>query len=488
VTCSKCGAKLPERLGAVCPRCLLEGELEPAVLGGTLELGEELGRGGMGTVYRAKHLRLGRTVAVKLLPEDLASQPEFRARFEREARVLAMLAHPHIVTVHDFGQEDDQSWIVMELVEGSPLSRAIPLPVKRAVEVLAQVCDAVGYAHKRGVVHRDLKPANILLDPEGRAKVTDFGIARLVSEAGHGWTVTKVNEAVGTIGYLAPEVLEGAGPDPRQDVYALGVVLYELVTGKLPVGAFDPAPAPLDDIVRRALAPDPARRYADANELREALARTTATVAAVASAETAPIAVASGDLDDDELAFLRATALVEAIATGIVVKAFLVSVTPLKVTAQEPLSMSIVERDAKGELWSRARFETWPTVGALAAIVVGLVVYGLLRQRWKKLGLLVAQPDKPLGQGRCVLHASACGLALFVARKALEAGGDTKLVAYVPVVGAALLIIIVFHIWTALLEAWRTKRSILRERRLLIGGALMLVPPATELLLFITRG
>ncbi|HKC13298.1 MAG TPA: protein kinase, partial [Vicinamibacteria bacterium] len=136
----------------VCPVCLLEADVSPALLGETLELLEEIGRGGMGTVYRARHLRLDRIVAVKFLAEPLASQPEFRRRLEREARALAMLNHPNIVAVYDFGEEGDRSYIVMEYVEGQPLSERLPLPEAMARDVAGQVCHALAYAHRQGIV------------------------------------------------------------------------------------------------------------------------------------------------------------------------------------------------------------------------------------------------------------------------------------------------------------------------------------------------
>jgi serine/threonine-protein kinase len=153
-TCPRCGRRYPTGRIGLCPACLLQADIAPALLGGSLELIEEIGRGGMG----------------------LASQPDFEKRFEREARALALLGHPGIVAVHDFGREEGRSYIVMEYVEGQALSAAIPLPPRRAVEVARQVLDALAYAHGRGVVHRDIKPENILLDGSGRVKVTDFGI------------------------------------------------------------------------------------------------------------------------------------------------------------------------------------------------------------------------------------------------------------------------------------------------------------------------
>src|SRR5579883_526880 len=269
VKCARCGTELSGNLAA-CPICLLEDTPHPgpppASRGegarlGKLDLIEEIGRGGMGTVWRARHAALDRTVAVKLLPEHLAKEPEFRARFEREAKARALLDHPNIVRVHDYGQEDGKSFIVLELVEGTTLAKAIPLSIERALAVASELLSALAYAHAKGVVHRDVKPQNVLLDRDGRVKVTDFGIARIVHGTETDWRVTASNVAVGTPGYLAPEALAGAPPDPRRDIYAVGVVLYEMVTGKLPIGSFDPPPEPLRPIVARALSASVEGRY-----------------------------------------------------------------------------------------------------------------------------------------------------------------------------------------------------------------------------------
>ena len=156
----------------------------------------------------------------------------------------------------------------MEYVDGLPLAAQLPLPAERAVAVAEQVCAALAYAHARGVVHRDIKPDNILIDADGRVKVADFGIARL---SGDDWAITAPQQTAGTPHYQAPEALAGAPPDPRMDLYALGVVLYQSISGQLPIGAFAPLSGRIDRVVRRALAADPARRYRDADEMRHAL-------------------------------------------------------------------------------------------------------------------------------------------------------------------------------------------------------------------------
>ncbi|NWG14725.1 MAG: protein kinase [Acidobacteria bacterium] len=201
------------------------------------EIVEKLGEGGMGVVWKARDPRLQRFVAVKVLPADRAADPARRARFLREARAAAALNHPHIVTVHDIARDGDTDFIVMELVGGQPLSRAIPaggLPVAEALRIGIEVADALAAAHVAGVVHRDLKPANVLLSEDGRAKVLDFGLATLASEEEGGERLTRDGAVVGTIAYMSPEQAQGEDLDPRTDLWSLGVVLYEMLTGELP--------------------------------------------------------------------------------------------------------------------------------------------------------------------------------------------------------------------------------------------------------------
>lgn len=239
------------------------------------ELVELLGRGGMGEVWRARQTSLGREVAVKILSRDLASDPTFVARFEKEAAALAALSHPNIVQIIDRGVGDGVYFFAMELVEGISLREQMGggrLSPSEALRIVAQVCRAIDYAHDRGVVHRDLKPENILLDPAGNVKVADFGLAG-VAAAGGRLDVTRSATAMGTLHYMAPEQRRDArSVDGRADVYSLGVVLYELLTGEVPLGRFK-LPSErvagldrrLDAIVARALEPDPAGRYARAS-------------------------------------------------------------------------------------------------------------------------------------------------------------------------------------------------------------------------------
>lgn len=471
--CPRCGTQATARLG-ICPQCLYQEQLPPAVLGGSLELGEEIGHGGMGTVYKARHLRLGRTVAVKFLPKELADQSDLKARFEREARALAMLSHPNIVAVHDFGQEGGQNYIVMEFVEGRPLSKMIPMPVEKALEVGVQVCDSLVYAHHQGVIHRDIKPENILVDPSGTVKVADFGIARIVGPDARGWTVTRANQAVGTPHYMAPEALSGAPPDARMDIYSLGAVLYQLVMGRLPVGNFDPPPPPLDRILLKALSADPGRRYGSAAEMRRDMME-------------ARERSAAEELEPAEMNWLRCVALLQALSTGVALWAFLACVTPkvMQSGAAPPLVMLGVEKLADGRLISRARFETWPILAALATFAVAIGAYGLLRKHWTAAGLQRNKPHQPVREARWVFLLGVVGIVIYGLRKGMEAIGQIWAAIYVPILGGILEIAVLYFLWCAILQAWRLGRPLRREPWMWVGLTLALLPPVSELLLYL---
>ncbi|MEM6290543.1 MAG: serine/threonine-protein kinase [Myxococcota bacterium] len=241
-----------------------------------LELHECLGRGGMGRVYRARQLRLDRFVAVKLMNAELGRDPEFRERFEREARALARLDHTNIVRIHDFGEVGGVFYLVMEYVEGTSLRELILDGVTPEVArtLIGQLCDALAYAHDRGVVHRDIKPENVLISLDGIVKVADFGLAKLPKVE----LRTRTHRVVGTPQYMAPEQLRDPGSvDHRADVFAIGVVFYEMLTGQLPLGRF-PTPSELghgdpqlDAIVLKALESNRERRFQAASEIRHAL-------------------------------------------------------------------------------------------------------------------------------------------------------------------------------------------------------------------------
>ena len=216
-------------------------ELTPGTRVGPYEIRGLLGRGGMGSVYRASDTRLGREVAIKALPPAFAGDPDRLARFEREARTLASLNHAHIATLHGVEQSNGQPLLVMELVPGETLAERIargPLPVPEALSLLGQVAEALDAAHERGVVHRDLKPANVKVTPEGRVKVLDFGLAKALATDGDTPaaselpTLTATGTVVGTTAYMSPEQARGLPVDRRTDLWAFGCVLYEALTGR----------------------------------------------------------------------------------------------------------------------------------------------------------------------------------------------------------------------------------------------------------------
>jgi len=265
-------------------------------LAGRYELGERLGSGGMSTVLLATDRRLERKVAIKLLAEHLADDEQFVTRFRREALSAARLVHPNIVQVYDFGldEESGRQYIVMEYVEGSSgaeiLAAEGTLDVPEAVGILSQACRGLDYAHRSGVIHRDVKPGNLLRSRDGVVKLADFGIAKALSEES---SITQVGSVLGTAAYLSPEQASGHGSNPRSDIYALGVVCYQFLSGRLPYEAQSitelalkqqrEAPPLLSDLnpevnpelaaaVDRALELEPEARYETAEELRLALA------------------------------------------------------------------------------------------------------------------------------------------------------------------------------------------------------------------------
>ncbi len=249
----------------------------------------QIGAGGMALVLKAQDMSLGRPVAVKVLRETYTGDGEFLNRFLNEARAAANLAHPNIVTVHDFGEDSGRYYMVMEHIEGKNLKDIIrdegAFSIDRALDYTIQICAGVGYAHRAGLVHCDLKPQNVLVTPEGRVKVTDFGIARALASIHPG----EVNEVVwGSPQYFSPEQAAGEAPTPASDVYSIGVMLFEMLTGKLPFQAENPQdlsmkhlqedPPPLslynpsipdamERIISKVLAKEPSARYRTADQL-----------------------------------------------------------------------------------------------------------------------------------------------------------------------------------------------------------------------------
>ncbi len=237
-----------------------------------------LGCGGMGAVYKARQRGLNRFVALKILPPQILNVTGFAERFAREAQALARLSHPNIVTVIDLGQSGSIYYFLMELVDGINLRQLLQAGRISPREVLAltlQICEALEYAHGEGIVHRDIKPENILLDGKGRVKIADFGISKIIGPTAQTTPLTQSNQVMGTMHYMAPEQFENPlAVDHRADIYALGMVLYEMLTGELPMGYFEPPSrkaaidSRLDDVVLHALERDPKRRFQRASEMR----------------------------------------------------------------------------------------------------------------------------------------------------------------------------------------------------------------------------
>src|SRR5262245_29785906 len=303
--CPQCGTTVrPDAPEGLCPECLLHeamksgSELSPEA-GGTatyspgsappsleelaqqfpqLEILELLGQGGMGIVYKARQPRLDRLVALKILPEEAGRDPAFAERFAREARALAKLTHPSIVTVYDFGESDGRFYLLMEFVDGVNLRHLLRegrLKPEEALQIVPQICEALQYAHEQGVIHRDIKPENILLDKRGHVKIADFGLAKLLGQKAADSALTGSRQVMGTPYYMAPEQWERPlAVDHRADIYSLGVVFYEMLTGELPLGRFAPpsqkvqVDVRLDKVVLRALEKEPERRYQHASDVK----------------------------------------------------------------------------------------------------------------------------------------------------------------------------------------------------------------------------
>jgi predicted Ser/Thr protein kinase len=316
--CPKCGGPLPSGvLAGLCPACLFKqgavtdtgtqpeaapfqppGVEEVSRLFPQLEILAFIGKGGMGAVYKARQPGLDRIVALKILPPQTAGGPGFVERFNREARALAKLTHANIVAVYEFGQVNGLPFFIMEFVDGlnlRQLEQAGQLSPRQALQIVPQICEALQFAHDEGIVHRDIKPENILIDKKGRVKIADFGIAKILG-SGPDVAITETKGAIGTPHYMAPEQMEKpATVDHRADIFSLGVVFYEMLTGELPLGKFAPPSSckvevdvRLDDVVLRALEKDPERRYQHVSQVKTAVdtIATTAVPAPAANGKT----------------------------------------------------------------------------------------------------------------------------------------------------------------------------------------------------------
>jgi serine/threonine-protein kinase len=282
------------------------------LIAGRYELEELVGTGGMSSVYRAHDRLLERDVALKVLHEQFTADDDYVERFRREARSVAQLSHPNIVTVIDRGEQDGRQFIVFEYVDGENLKSLVeregPLPEREAVSLTLQVARALGFAHEHGLVHRDVKPQNVLLNGDGGAKVTDFGIARSLDVHGG---LTQTGTVLGTSDYIAPEQARGSRVDAQSDIYSLGAVLYELLTGEVPFPGDnfvavamrhinEPVPSVrerrpdvsprLDAVIRRAMAKDPRDRFGSMDELCSVLSACLEDEAGMSGAETVVVA------------------------------------------------------------------------------------------------------------------------------------------------------------------------------------------------------
>ncbi len=275
-------------------------ELFPA-----LEVLELIGAGGMGAVYKARQRGLDRLVAIKILPDEISHETKFALRFTREARALARLNHPNIVSVFEFGNANGTYFFLMEFVDGSNLREVIrshSLTPTQALAIVPHLCDALQYAHDMGVVHRDIKPENILLDKSGKIKVADFGLSRLIGGEMQDIGLTGTNQVMGTFRYMAPEQMESSHTvDHRADIYSLGVVFYEMLTGELPIGRFA-APSEkvqvdvrLDEVVLRTLEREPQRRYQHASQVKTDLQLISNSPAVLAAPAQAPVQTPLGN-------------------------------------------------------------------------------------------------------------------------------------------------------------------------------------------------
>jgi tRNA A-37 threonylcarbamoyl transferase component Bud32 len=418
-----------------------------------LEILEFIGQGGMGYVYKARQVKLDRLVALKILASELAKGVEFTERFTREARTLARVSHPHIVGIHDFGESGGFHYFVMEYVDGANLRdilRAGKLTPREALAIVPQICDAIQYAHDEGFVHRDIKPENILVDRKGRVKIADFGLAKLLQIEGKPYTLTLSGQVMGTPAYMAPEQIERpADVDHRADIYSLGVILYEMLTGELPLGHFAPPSRKvqldvrLDEVVLHALAKEPERRYQHASDVKddvESIGRAPTGEGHSAVEEPPPPPRAGPSLRSREGTTVSA-GTVGAAASGsrtlslrrpaavvwIAVYFFLAIEFGAPVLVFTPLSTSTIPAgiaffSLTGPL--RAQLLQWYSAGLISLLLVGLVVWsivvgiGLLRLReWARRQAVVL----------CFLGLAYFALVLFglgvVGTRAMTLGG-----------------------------------------------------------------
>jgi serine/threonine protein kinase/capsular polysaccharide biosynthesis protein len=399
--CPSCHKPLPPDVPlGLCPECLMKAGLntgtgpggegpkgsgfvppsvaEIAKLFPQFEVLEFIGKGGMGAVYKARQPNLDRLVALKILPPAAAGDRGFAERFNREARALARLNHPNIVAVHDFGQAGALHYLVMEFVDGGNLrqiEQAGRLTPEQALVIVPQICEALQFAHNEGIVHRDIKPENILLDKKGRVKITDFGIAKFFGLTAEQAPLTGARDVIGTPHYMAPEQIEKPRTvDHRADIYSLGVVFYEMLTGELPLGKFAPpsrkvqVDVRLDEVVLHALEKEPELRYQQASQVKTA-------VETIAKTEgRGPSTLRSTAMEDGK------------------------SEEPDSATVADALAQQVLARDYFLDIgsclrrgWALVRRDFWPLVGVTALVLV-LLWAACASLKTSVLGILLGGP------------------------------------------------------------------------------------------------
>lgn len=337
--CISCGSECPsDAPHCLCPACLLSQGLrtnlakpsfytpapeELSVLFPELEILELIGRGGMGVVFKARQRELDRVIALKILPAFGEGDPAFAERFTREARALARLSHPHIVAVHDFGQRKGLYFFIMEYVDGLNLRQSMSagrMSPAAALAIVPQICDALQYAHDQGIVHRDIKPENVLLEKGGRVKIADFGLAKIISGPDD-VTLTQAGQFMGTTHYMAPEQVEHPDSvDRRADIFSLGVVFYQMLTGALPIGRFSPPSRSvkidvrIDEVVLKALENKPDLRFSQAGEVKTEIENINATPGSPSSRQ--PVGKSAPASPGSRRSVLRPLIVILAVAIG----------------------------------------------------------------------------------------------------------------------------------------------------------------------------
>lgn len=365
----------------------------------------------------------------------------------------------------------------MELLRGESLAARLRargrLEPSETAAILRQVARGLDAAHGAGVVHRDLKASNIMLvrDDAGveRAVVTDFGPALDTGPPAAG-RACRPGEVVGTPATMAPEQVLGEPVGPAADVYALGVVLYEMAMGRAPEGAFDPPPAALEPVIRKALATSPEKRYPSIEALRRDLCGATGSPAC--------------DLPPEEDLWLKAVAILQSVSTVVAVWAFIVSVTPRVIGPDEVMPLFTLSRRKleDGKVLTLVRFETWPVFAALATFAAAITAFGFLRLHWRRSGLAREAPDREIGETRVLLWLGLLACVAWAVRLWLEGRGHAWPGTVIPVLGWLIELVALFFFWVAALKAWRSSRPLRREPRLWVGLGLALLPPAANLL------